>query len=512
MKKQFIVHPLLFAAYPALLLFSRNIYRIPAAYCLLVIAIIVTLASLLWILLAFILKNTAKAALITSLVMVWFFFFGPVFAALRGQAALGFFILRQRHFFPLWTLVFALAIFFTMTKRIHLNNLMKILDLVSTSLVAFCLINIAGYGLGSKTMPARHKTKSNIGMQKIDTGNQKSHINSVRGPDVYYIILDSYSSYDNLKKFYNFDNRDFYAYLTRKGFYIAQKSRSNYATTGPSLASSLNMEYINRDIADADRNLGLPKITLRGGNNKVMDIFKSMGYKCISVGAPNRYADLSIVHKYREKLAEYIFYKYVLAMTPVYKLSDIYTLSSNSYREEVLYYFEQLARISATESPKFVFAHIGSPHPPFFVFGPNAERFSLSKIFKSSPRKIYLYQTIFINKKVEELIDTILSQSKDPPIIILQSDHGFTIDSPSVYQLDERWLTERFPILNAYYLPGDAKRLLYDSITPVNTFRVILNYYFNANYELLKDENWLSPYGRPYDKFVNVTQKIKDID
>ena len=512
MKKQFIVHPLFFALYPALLLFSRNINRVPLVYFLMMAAIIVLFASLLWVLLVFILKNTAKAALITSLVMIWFFFFGPVFIALRDHAALGFFILRQRHFFPLWTLVFALAIFFTMTKRMHLNNLMKILDFVSTSLIAFCLINIAGYGLGSKTMLARHKSKSNIGIQKIDPWNQNSPINTVKGPDVYYIILDAYSGYSTLKRFYNFDNRDFYAYLTRKGFYIAQKSRSNYTMTGPSLASSLNMEYINRDIADADRNLGLPKITLRGGNNKVMDIFKSIGYKCISVGAPNRYADLSIVHKYREKLFEYIFYKYVLAMTPASKLSDVFALNTDSHKKAVLYYFEQLARISVTESPKFVFAHIISPHPPFFVFGPNGEGFSLSKIFKLNPRKMYVYQTIFINKKVEALIDTILSQAKEPPIIILQSDHGLTIDSPSVYQLDERWLTERFPILNAYYLPGDAKRLLYDSITPVNTFRVILNYYFNANYELLKDENWLSPYGRPYEKFVNVTQKIKDID
>jgi hypothetical protein len=40
--------------------------------------------------------------------------------------------------------------------------------------------------------------------------------------------------------------------------------------------------------------------------------------------------------------------------------------------------------------------------------------------------------------------------------------------------------------LNAYYLPKGYKDL-YDSITPVNSFRIILNEYFGASYPLLPD-------------------------
>jgi hypothetical protein len=48
-------------------------------------------------------------------------------------------------------------------------------------------------------------------------------------------------------------------------------------------------------------------------------------------------------------------------------------------------------------------------------------------------------------------------------------------------------------ILNAYYLPYGGSELLYDSISPVNTFRLIFNYYFDGDYELLEDKAYYSP-------------------
>ena len=63
-------------------------------------------------------------------------------------------------------------------------------------------------------------------------------------PDIYYIILDGYPSDANLKEFYDFDNQEFTACLRDRGFYIASESRSNYALTFLSLASSLNLDYL----------------------------------------------------------------------------------------------------------------------------------------------------------------------------------------------------------------------------------------------------------------------------
>ena len=83
------------------------------------------------------------------------------------------------------------------------------------------------------------------------------------------------------------------------------------------------------------------------------------------------------------------------------------------------------------------------------------------------------------------MIDKIIANSSQPPIIILQADHGpaSMLDQES---LDNTNIKERMAILNALYLPGDGDKGLYPSITPVNTFRIIFNHYFGTNYSLLK--------------------------
>ena len=43
-------------------------------------------------------------------------------------------------------------------------------------------------------------------------------------------------------------------------------------------------------------------------------------------------------------------------------------------------------------------------------------------------------------------------------------------------------------IFNAYLATDKGfEKVLYDSISPINTFRVVLNYYFDADLDLLED-------------------------
>ncbi|OGG20246.1 hypothetical protein A3D03_03390 [Candidatus Gottesmanbacteria bacterium RIFCSPHIGHO2_02_FULL_40_13] len=53
-------------------------------------------------------------------------------------------------------------------------------------------------------------------------------------------------------------------------------------------------------------------------------------------------------------------------------------------------------------------------------------------------------------------------------------------------------------ILNAYYLPKGGDKLLYPTISLVNTFRVVFNHYFGQNYQLLNDDSFLSNMNQPY--------------
>jgi hypothetical protein len=163
-----------------------------------------------------------------------------------------------------------------------------------------------------------------------------------------------------------------------------------------------------------------------------------------------------------------------------------------------------------------VFSHINCPHPPF-VFGANGEPVPEVKLEMqgdiSVEKELYVNQLIFISKQVESLVDEILSKSDSPPVIVLQADHGPGLslqqnEDSGWERPTEEMLRERFGIFNAYYLPHGGEKLLYHSVTPVNTFRLVFNLYFNMDYELLQDESYYSTYEYPY-RFINITDKVR---
>jgi hypothetical protein len=139
-------------------------------------------------------------------------------------------------------------------------------------------------------------------------------------------------------------------------------------------------------------------------------------------------------------------------------------------RKYTLYQFSKLAQMHQTKEPFFVYAHIVLPHSPY-VFGANGEPKAKEDNCPEKELNVYyINQLIYVNKQVKKLIEEILFNSDNPPIIILQADHGQGSSKAA-----------RMRILNAYYLPGGGEKSLYDCITPVNTFRVILNHYFGTD-------------------------------
>jgi len=121
--------------------------------------------------------------------------------------------------------------------------------------------------------------------------------------------------------------------------------------------------------------------------------------------------------------------------------------------------------------------------------------------------KMYTDQLHYTDKIVLQAVDKILASSKTPPIIIIQGDHG----PVSYFGEDEVGrgnMKEQDAILNAYYFPGQKYDLLYPSITPVNSFRVVFNTFYGEAYKFLPDTNYFMPHARPYD-FIDVTERVK---
>jgi hypothetical protein len=167
-------------------------------------------------------------------------------------------------------------------------------------------------------------------------------------------------------------------------------------------------------------------------------------------------------------------------------------------REVVLAAFRHLQSIPDYEAPTFTFVHIVSPHYPY-LFGPNGEAVNYPEPITFVEKQVvpgtesweqYRDQLEFISSQLIETIDVILANSDQPPVIIIQSDHG-PATGLNWEQPAEPYLTDRSSILNAYLLPQACQADLYDGITPVNSFRIVLNCVLGTDYSLLEDRTFL---------------------
>jgi hypothetical protein len=149
--------------------------------------------------------------------------------------------------------------------------------------------------------------------------------------------------------------------------------------------------------------------------------------------------------------------------------------------QQIMTSLDNLEAVPSVPGLKFVYLHLSAPHPKT-VLGPNGE-------FKpEQDQPIFLDSFTYLDKRMPQILSKIIANSKTPPIIILQGDHGMHLFRNA--EVDN---------FIAYYLPGVSKDLIYPTITPVNTFRLIFNAYFDGRYELLKDNSYLTGTSHPLD-------------
>jgi hypothetical protein len=248
--------------------------------------------------------------------------------------------------------------------------------------------------------------------------------------------------------------------------------------------------------------------------NRAMAFLKSRGYRLVTVSSSIDVTDLRGLDRYFGFAQSGSEFRTVLLNTtplPLFVKPGQNGSSYDAHRKRILSAFRALEESPGEKGPFFFFAHLMCPHPPF-VFAASGEPVEPDYLFsmvdadrlhggaEAAVRDyivLYRAQLAFLNKKILEAVDAILSRSPEPPIIILQGDHG----SRAYADLDRpeaSYFKENLAILNAYRLPGDGRGLVYPGISPVNTFRLVFKHYFGADLDLLEDRSAWCTWRRPY--------------
>jgi len=532
LKKSYVVlMPVLFAIYSALAFYTYN-------------AEVVVFSQLTWILIAVVIlgagctglffvifRDWSKASLVATCWLVIILSYGQVYSVVHKS--LGAYFGRNVILLPIALILMILSVIWIGKLVRNPSNLILFFGGMVAILYVMTFYSLGRYFISINQNNSSAKINNPTGQVAASVpGNPGS------GPDIYYIILDAHGRQDILKELYGDDNSKFIQFLKVNGFFVGDSSHSNYDQTELSLPSSLNMQYLDTIglPAGIDSTAGRKWLDNKIQDSLVREILLEQGYKLVLFNTDPRSVspDIAVLFNF-DSTPKAVAAQKMMGPTEVEQsflqstmgivILELGWFPKITKNQQLYYYhylqtqydFEALSNVPSLPGKYFVFLHVLAPHPPF-VFNSDGS-------FRNNPLPFsgedgsdypgttqeyiagYRNQVEYVDFEMEKVITNILANSKVPPIIIIQGDHG-----PGAYldwsSMEKSNLDERMSILNAYYFPGGHSSSLYSSITPVNSFRILFDTYFNMNYPRLPDKSYFSTWGNPFN-FIDVTSKLK---
>jgi len=313
---------------------------------------VLTAILVLQIVFIFFVRQPRKPALLASLCIVFFCFFGDWRMQLE-ECLLGsrwFWLARMRWMLPVAGTVFLALFTWVLRTPRALVTTRRYLDAVSALLVAFTLAGIF------RAPPQPVFQPGELANVPMDVGGHP--------PDIYFILTDAYTSPESLKAYWGYDNSAFVNCLTGLGFHVLKNAHCNATFTPICLSTYLNMNYpppLPRNwpmisqvawFCQIIRQAEAPaRLKASGYDVRSLSIFDVAGqrrfYNYPGISGPT--------------LGGVLWARLALVML-------LNTPPCASYGDTNLKLFSLLPRIAAerTGKPKFVYAHLMIPHPPYF--------------------------------------------------------------------------------------------------------------------------------------------------
>jgi hypothetical protein len=353
-----------------------------------------------------------------------------------------------------------------------------------------------------------------VGLQAVQSGSFGQAVSDIQldlaglgpggtaqpgAPDIYLVLLDAYPGGDAAALEPGWDASGFGDALRQRGFDVADWTRSNYLQTPQTVASVLDMRYL-ADNPSLDAPWGPPSLDsyrIRRVINEAQGLVQlhEHGYELTAVASGFAEPELRRVDRFIEPIGINEFELGLLRGTGAGDLLSFVApdLPAALQRGRIRSSFEALTSEAerASNRPKFVFAHIAAPHPPWvFDAAGNDVPDLLQNYYLDAARdrgidrteavRRHLDQATYVATLTVAAVDRILATAGDsPPVIVVFSDHGPGTGFDQTQPLASD-LLERSSNILGVYSPGHPG-LFASSTTPVNILPRVLNTYLNTS-------------------------------
>ena len=411
-------------------------------------------------------KDAVKAALFSILVAYLFFNAHHLFSIFETK------ISSYEYFaVDLYVKILALSLLLILSFVIFIatyRSMKKFRNVTVKFFILYLILSI----LSQIYLAYNHRTGHAKEELAVEGNLNPDHSN---GPDIYYIILDSFTSLNSLQKFWNYSDKSLELILDQKNINYSFSGHTKFATTPECMASYLNMCWEQTTKNEEVRNMYQSLKHIR--HNAAVSFLQRNHYQVKNLSLFKTGGE--------ENFFTYFPEVSIWGNTLPYLLFRL-DRKLNHPRSEIEVNFNIAKEIIAQSQvnrnnpePVFTYAHLMLPHSRYLL---DSAGF-LQKNNQLPEKQRYLAQLQFARKAMVYFFTTIIKN--DPGAVInVQGDHGYR-------GLDNRKdrKTEAFTMFNAIYLSGE--RLSGDTLAclnnPVNNFGIVLNKYFGSNIKMLPE-------------------------
>jgi hypothetical protein len=443
---------------------------------------------------------SALPAFVTLLYVAWFFGYRRAAGVITGDPA------HPPHLVlvPVGLLLCAALVWLVRRREALLDGMGRFLSLMAALLAAWSVFQIGRGWVRGEDMVAESGLARDLA-RPIDGPD------TVPGPrrDIYLIVLDEYANGDVLRERFDFDNRPFEDSLRALGFHVPRMVRSNYFHTMlslPSLLNSAHLTELQREVGPKGKHPRLPNHLLE--HSRVARYLQERGYEYVfypsdwwhsTSGSP----PANLVYR------PFPGFDLMRSMTGgelerTVRGITILSYFGRSHRWEAEHArrtLDAMAGLAGTGTgPRFAFTHLIKPHDPY-VFDHDCRVMPRQK--QGDDVGPYIEQLQCVNRLLLATVRRILADSRVPPVIILQGDHGTKLLHGPGYltpqEVPPAAARERFGAFGAYYLPDGGEQAFGDTVTVVNVMGNVLRHYFGARLPRAGDEQYISIVDSPFD-------------
>lgn len=466
----------------------------------------------IWLVLALPLRNARQAALLVSLITLASFGY---FVASDLAASFG-----HRLLVPLFYL--ALVLCMGVVWKLELGAVGRLTSVANVVLLAITAL-LAGLIVRDEIHVSRAASADAPAPLAVPAAGNREL------PDIYVLVLEGYAREDVLRSYYGFEN-GLAGELRSLGFFVADGAAGNYAQMGQAFASSLNLEYL----PDLLRESG-PHVPLRRRlgelitRNRVFPALRTAGYHVTSYESEYAFLRPEPVNTRPGPFVRFTNFEYRMYEASIFPRLLAAAGSSRGkiplevHRHHVRWVLDRLGREPSPPDgrPKFVFAHLLMPHPPFAVqadgnarpthvaagFNDGDQWQELARGTGEEYRSGYLDAVSFLNSRVPGIVRRVQSESSRPTIFYILSSHG-PASRLRWERPDPASVRERMASLLAVRFADGNHSPIHSRTTPVNAFRVLLNRAIGTELPMLPDRSYFSTWER-LSEYTDVTDVVR---